>query len=84
MEPDRLFAGAESEEPLVDLEGLQFESAAEGAHKTLCSSPAAVTAKQILPHMRSMLLAKWGMGQLFSTAAVVPPWSPCIAVKASS
>lgn len=25
-----LFAGAESEEPLVDLEGLQFESAAEG------------------------------------------------------
>jgi len=31
VEPDRLFAGAESEEPLVDLEGLQFESAAEGA-----------------------------------------------------
>jgi hypothetical protein len=30
VEPDVLFAGAESEEPLVDLEGLQFESAAEG------------------------------------------------------
>lgn len=31
MEPDFLFAGSESEEPLVDLEGLQFETAAEGA-----------------------------------------------------
>lgn len=30
VEPDVLFAGAESEEPLVDMEGLQFESAAEG------------------------------------------------------
>ena len=29
--PDLLFAGAESEEPLVDLEALQFETAAEGA-----------------------------------------------------
>lgn len=32
VEPDRLFAGAESMEPLVDLEGLQFESAAEGPY----------------------------------------------------
>lgn len=31
MEPDLLFAGAESDEPLVDLEGLQFETATEGA-----------------------------------------------------
>ena len=30
VEPNLLFAGAVSEEPLVDLEGLQFESAAEG------------------------------------------------------
>ena len=39
VEPDVLFAGAESEEPLVDLEGLQFESAAEGATQ---SGPAPV------------------------------------------
>lgn len=30
VEPDQLFSGAESDEPLVDFEGLQFETAAEG------------------------------------------------------
>lgn len=34
MEPDQLFSGAESDEPLVDFEGLQFETAAEGAYRS--------------------------------------------------
>lgn len=28
--PDQLFSGTEGEEPLIDLEGLQFEGAVEG------------------------------------------------------
>ena len=31
LPPDQLFAGAEGEEPILDLEGLPFEGAVEGA-----------------------------------------------------
>lgn len=40
--PDELFSGADSEEPLVDLEALQFETAVEGgrgAWGTGCRPP---------------------------------------------
>lgn len=73
MEPDRLFAGAESEEPLVDLEGLQFESAAEGALQNPLLSTCCGHCQINLASCTVNVLAKWGMGQLFSTAAVVTP-----------
>lgn len=40
--PERLFAGAASDEPILDLEGLQFETAAEGAHTVSCGHAAAL------------------------------------------
>lgn len=45
--PDQLFAGAEGQEPILDLEGLQFETAVEGEWKGHSRRLAAAGSKQL-------------------------------------